>query len=179
MKKIISVLLPFAMLLAAFLPYGAFAEEPIYFGPFAAENVRGEGEVTEAIFAEAEITIVNFWATWCPPCVAELPYLSGLSEATDGRAQVIGVLLDGATMNNKGEFVRDQTAIDAMHALLDNCGATFAVILAEDPLLASLASIIEYVPTSFIIGSDAKILDFVVGSRSASQWMELVEKYAE
>ena len=179
MKKTILFLSLLTLLPAAFFPCGAFAEQTVFFGPFEAENMRGEDAITEAIFAESEITIVNLWTTWCPSCITELPDLAGLSEATDGRAQVLGVLLDGITLNNQKELTRDQFALDTMHALLDNCGAMFAVVLPEDPFLLGLASITSTIPTSFIVGSDGEILGRVVGGRSAQQWIEIIEKARE
>ena len=176
MRKTILFLLILATLSTVYFPYAAFAEDLVVFGPFKAENVRGGGVVTEAVFAEAEFTIVNLWATWCPPCVAELPGFAGLSEATDDRAQVLGILLDGITLNNKQELTRDQDVLDVMHKLLDNCGATYAVVLPEDPFLIALASITSTIPASFVVNSDGEILDYIVGKRSVTQWIEIMEK---
>lgn len=39
--------------------------------------------------------IMNVWATWCPPCVAELPVLAWLEKRYEGRLQVIGISTDG------------------------------------------------------------------------------------
>lgn len=176
MKKITVSLL--ALLLAVFSFNRALSEEPILFAPFSAQNVRGEDVITEAIFAEAEITILNFWATWCPPCVQELPDLAKLSDSTDGRAQVIGVLMDGVQYDDD-QFVRDEEALGVMNELLDNCDAAFAVVLPEDLLLASLASLIQAVPTSFIVNADGEVVDTIIGSRTESEWIEIVEKHAE
>lgn len=49
--------------------------------------------------------ILNFWATWCPPCVEEMPELSGIAEEFGPRSlQVIGIGIDSAS--NIGEFSR-------------------------------------------------------------------------
>lgn len=172
MKKRIAVLLLFAFIsIASCSLCETLAEEHIFFGPFEVENIRGDEVITEEIFAQAEITIVNFWATWCPPCVDELPALAKLSTVTEGKVQVLGVLIDG--LLEEGEQARDDSALKAMNTLLDACNASFPIVLAEDSFLAALSSIIEYVPTSFLVSKDGELLDYIVGGHSESEWIEI------
>lgn len=42
-------------------------------------------------------TLINYWATWCPPCREEIPLLVALSRQQEGRIQVLGIALDSAT----------------------------------------------------------------------------------
>ena len=41
---------------------------------FIAKDLQGN-EITESIFAEKDLTVVNIWGTFCPPCIAEMPEL--------------------------------------------------------------------------------------------------------
>jgi thiol-disulfide isomerase/thioredoxin len=64
-----------------------------------------------------KVLIVNFWATWCPPCVKEMPALMKLREAYQNKGfEIIGVALD-----NK----------DAVSAFIDPLGIDYPVLLAE------------------------------------------------
>jgi thiol-disulfide isomerase/thioredoxin len=45
--------------------------------------------------------LVNFWATWCPPCVAELPTLGGLARRYEGRLRVVTVNVDEAALTER------------------------------------------------------------------------------
>ena len=45
-----------------------------------AEGLPGIPLLTEADLRSGEVTLVNFWATWCPPCRAEHPLLNALAE---------------------------------------------------------------------------------------------------
>lgn len=180
MKRVLSVLLTLCLLLSGTLIAVAAATEnesaeAIYFGPFEAEDLRGEEPVTDAYFAEAEATIVNIWATWCLPCVSEMPDLAKLSEASEGRVQVLGVLLDGVEMGKSGP-VRDESAIEAMDKLLDECGATFPVVMPENDFFMPLLSLIQVVPTSFIVNQEGNVIGRYVGSRTVEGWLSAVEE---
>ena len=50
--------------------------------------------MTQAVFADAKITMINFWGTYCSPCIKELPELQKISKKYEGDAQVIGVVID-------------------------------------------------------------------------------------
>ena len=56
----------------------ADAEPVMLFGHFDAKTLDGE-EVTEEIFANADLTMVNIWGTFCGPCIEEMPYLGEIS----------------------------------------------------------------------------------------------------
>ena len=54
-----------------------------------------EGRVREAAEFDGSLTLINFWATWCAPCVEEMPMLSELQEAYRARGfRVVGIALD-------------------------------------------------------------------------------------
>jgi len=84
------------MILAAFLAIAAIAA-PL-------PEVRGGDDVLRAFHAEARIRVVNVWATWCVPCVAEMPQLDSISAALqkDG-VEFIGVSLDDAIPGDRAE----------------------------------------------------------------------------
>ncbi|MEN9759876.1 MAG: Thiol-disulfide isomerase and thioredoxin [Pseudomonadota bacterium] len=64
--------------------------------PIALEQVRGD------------LTVVNFWATWCPPCVEEMPELSRIhTEMSSKNIKVIGLAVDSPS--NVREFTQKNT----------------------------------------------------------------------
>lgn len=55
----------------------------------------GSGNPVSAADFDGQILLVNFWATWCTPCVEEMPMLSELHEShAQNRLQVVGIALD-------------------------------------------------------------------------------------
>lgn len=170
LKRILSMVLVLGMMAFA-LP--VFSEsESSSFGEFSAENLRGEEPITEAYFAEADLTLVNYWATWCPPCREELPDLAKLNELSEGRVQVLGVLLDSIV---DADLTRDEGAIEAAHVLLDASEASFPVVV-PDMWLLQIGSIVTAVPTTFVVDSEGNLVTAVTGARDAEGWMKLAEE---
>jgi len=166
MKKYLLLLI--ALLLCVVPTFaGAEGAEAFYFAPFEAEDLNGEETVTEAVFENAVFTFINFWATWCPPCVAELPALAVLDEETDGDIQVIGVLMDA--ISPRGE--RDENAIAAMRVLLDNAQAEFPVLYPEGEAILGVMFGIQAVPTTLVVDQQGLVVDIHVGAMSLQQWL--------
>ena len=62
---------------------------------FSAEDIEGN-KVDNSIFKENKVTLVNVWATWCGPCVNELPEIQKVySELKDQGIGVVGIVADG------------------------------------------------------------------------------------
>ncbi len=91
-------------------------------------------------------TLVNLWATWCTPCIVELPSLQKLSEYYAGRMNVIAVSVDqGKDLAAISNFL-EKRMISDFAGYLDTTGG---FIGKPD---------ISGIPTSFLIGSDGLIL---------------------
>ena len=63
------------------------------FPAFATKDMKGN-DVTNDIFAGKDLTVVNFWATTCGPCISEMPELGDWAREMPENVQIIGVLTD-------------------------------------------------------------------------------------
>lgn len=91
-------------------------------------------------------TLINLWATWCAPCVVELPALEKLKDYYEGRLNVIGLSIDqNADIARITDFLEKREV------------GHFAANLDKDGQIAPKLSI-RGIPTSFLIGSDGQIL---------------------
>lgn len=91
-------------------------------------------------------TLVNFWATWCGPCVVELPWLKQLSEHYEGRMRVVAISLDhGKKTTDIADFLERRDL------------GTFAGYLDESGDLAK-ALALRGIPTTYLLGSDGLLL---------------------
>ena len=100
-----------------------------------------------------KVVLINFWATWCPPCRAEIPDLVALQEKYRDQLQIIGVSEDEAPV----EVVRRFAADHHMN---------YPVVMTS-PELEKLFPGIGALPTSYVIDRDARIVQKHVGMLTA------------
>ncbi len=91
------------------IPEGEFARKlTLYDAPQSFPNIMFQTAFDKQTSLEdfkGKWVILNFWATWCPPCIVEMPYLQKLQDDMgDKGIQVIGVSLD---RNMDGKRLRD------------------------------------------------------------------------
>lgn len=67
--------------------------------------VKNPADVTKAFPAQAKVRVLNLWATWCAPCVAEMPDLRAIDEAFGAEVAIVGVSLDDMIPDTKPEKV--------------------------------------------------------------------------
>ena len=128
---------------------------------FTAQDAQGN-TVSGADWADYNLIMLNFWATWCPPCLAELPDLQKLQEDHAERGLLlVGVLVDG-------------TAEDALPYIGEH-GLSYPIIAAAGDLKL-LSSKMQYVPTTVFVTPSGLELREEVGSRSYADWAEIVEE---
>jgi thiol-disulfide isomerase/thioredoxin len=101
-----------------------------------------DGETVELADYRGKVVLVNFWASWCPPCVHELPSMQTLYENMEG--QPFEVLALNMTEEP-----------DQVKSFLDNFGTTltFPVLLRADKSVAD-AWKVRGLPTTVILGKD-------------------------
>lgn len=96
--------------------------------------------------------ILNFWATWCPPCRAEMPHMQEFHENNaDGDVVILAVNL---TAQDNGE--------EAIRSFIDEFGLTFSIPMDETGSAAQ-AYQIRTVPTTYILNTKGEIAQKIVG----------------
>ena len=128
---------------------------------FSTEDVFGTAYDSASLFAENEITMVNVWASWCPPCKAELPELEEMSHRlAEKNCALIGILYDAG----------DGTGLEDGIAVMEENGITFPVLVPDEGIFASFP--IYAFPTTFFVDKEGNLVgESVVGAQ--------VERYEE
>jgi thiol-disulfide isomerase/thioredoxin len=100
--------------------------------------------------------IINFWATWCPPCRLEMPALEAVYQKyKDKGLVVLGV--------NTGERVRDAGLPDRVKSYAEQIGIHFPVVLDTNDAVADLYRLRAY-PTSYFVDSSGTLTDIRRGA---------------
>lgn len=145
------------------------------FSKISALTLDGESVSGGDIKGEV-LTVLNIWATWCPPCVGELPHLQEVSEYyADSGVRIIGVLQDG--VDNALE--PDQSVIADGKTLLVNAGAGYTVILPDTVIWQEFISTMEYFPTTFFLDSEGNLIKTVIGSKDTEGWKREIDGVLE
>jgi thiol-disulfide isomerase/thioredoxin len=108
-----------------------------------------DGRVISSDSWHGKVTIVNFWATWCPPCRAEIPDLIALQDKYRDQLQIIGVSQD--------EIGADQVRKFAVAQHMN-----YPIVMST-PEIEKIFTNIYALPTSFVVDRDLRVMQKHVG----------------
>lgn len=138
----------------------ADTENGVVLAEFSAGTLDG-GVFTQADIQSKDVTVLNFWALSCGPCIAELPDLAALAAALPENVQLVTVCLDG--------YGSEDTARE----VLEEAGFTGVTLITGDGDLAELAGGLMYTPTTVFVDSQGvQTGDPLVGARE-----DLADRY--
>ena len=161
MKKFVFAL-TLVMLIAAMAGV-AFAASA--FPAFKSYNLEGK-EVTQEIFAGKKLTMINFWGTYCPPCIDEMPDLGELGRSMPEGTQLVGIVID----------VGDEETFKEAVEITQDAKADFLNVLIAEEMIPFLETITA-VPTTIFVDAQGNVVGQpIVGSRSEKAYREEVEK---
>ncbi len=124
-----------------------FVKDPTPTPPFLVTDLDGKSISTAAL--KGKVVIVNFWATWCPPCRAEIPELVELQAKYRDRLQIIGVSVD------------EDATPQEVNAFAAKAGINYPVIMGKD--IAKEYGGVPALPTSFVVNKDGGVVQKHVG----------------
>ena len=130
----------------------ALLSEPIAVAPFTVRDV--DGKTISMADLRGKVVLVNFWATWCPPCRAEIPDLVKLQDKYRDRLVIIGVSEDEIPPEEVKAFAVGQKV-------------NYPIVMAT-PELQKIFKGVAALPTTFVIDPEGRIQQRHVGLLNAA-----------
>lgn len=120
------------------------------------------GDLFDSRALEGKVAVVNFWATWCGPCVREIPdFIKVKAHFADKPVEIVGISLDEGEPSQVRAFVQKE-------------GVNYPVVMGTREV-AALFGGIHAVPTTFVIRPDGTIDTVHQGSLSEGELAEMIE----
>lgn len=149
-------------------PSGEEETAPLYI-TFEGTDLEGN-TISQEVFSQSKLTMVNVWATYCNPCLREMPGLGELAAEHDSsQFQIIGIISD----------VREGEDQDLAESLIEQTGANYPHLLVNDSIYRQILTSVTAVPTTFFFDGEGAYLGGVVGSAEKSAWEELINGLLE
>ena len=130
---------------------------------FTLRSVKGKN-VSLSDF-KAKIVIVDFWATWCPPCRKSIPDLIELQKIFKNKIAIIGISVDMDTKADVAPFVKHN-------------GINYTILYATPEVIQAYGNI-NAIPTSFIIDKHGDIAAQYVGLTDKKIYIKEIQKLLE
>lgn len=127
---------------------------------FSEKDVFGKSVITLADY-KGKVVLLNFWATWCPPCKAEIPDLITISKEYAKDFSIIGISLD-------------QDGPEVVRKFYKEYKLNYPVIMATPEMVNSYGGITA-IPTSFILNRKGEVVHQIVGFRNKQAFEDMIK----
>jgi thiol-disulfide isomerase/thioredoxin len=124
-----------------------FVRNPAPMPPFLVNDLTGQ--VISSAALHGKVVILNFWATWCPPCQEEIPEMIHLAGKYKDRLLIVGISMDDASPQEVAQFAR--------HA-----GMNYPIVMGSGALSQEYGGV-PALPTSFVVDTNGGVVQKHIG----------------
>jgi thiol-disulfide isomerase/thioredoxin len=108
-----------------------------------------DGQIISTAELHGKVVLINFWATWCPPCRDEIPMLTDLAKRYADRVKVVAVSMDDASPEVVKEFAL-QTGIN------------YPIVMGSREMVREYGGV-PALPTMFVVNTEGRVVQKHVG----------------
>ena len=187
MKKILSLIFAVLLIVSCFTACGGNTDSGIKipeedlsevqygsFSKFTAVDLDGK-TVTEDIFKDKKLTMINIWGTFCGPCINEMPDLNRLhQEYADKGFQIIGIVCD-VGLSASGEYYDVSLYNDALD-VVETTGVTYKNLLPSYSLDRIKLREVYSIPETVFVDENGNVIgESYIGSRNYENWKAIID----
>ncbi|WP_235828919.1 TlpA disulfide reductase family protein [Anaerosacchariphilus polymeriproducens] len=138
---------------------------------FTTKDLKGN-KITNSIFAEKDLTVVNVWGTFCGPCMDEMPELGEWAKDLPENVQIVGLVADIDEENDKEYQEKKELA----EKIVTKANADFVQLIGNKDLKGFLSGIVG-VPTTFFVDKEGNIVGEPIVGADVEGYKKFVEDY--
>ncbi|MBV5319840.1 MAG: TlpA family protein disulfide reductase [Chlorobium phaeobacteroides] len=166
MNRIITIVAAGFMLLLATVSTAGAAQPGTQYPVAPSFSVTGiDNRTITSQSLAGKVYIVNFFASWCPPCRAEIPAMIALQKAYKAK----GFTFVGLAVNESGSTIRKFSLAN---------GINYPVALADSKIIADYGRFIDggirAIPTSFIVDKSGRVVGIISGARDKAYFEAVI-----
>ena len=129
---------------------------------FTATDLKSGQAVTLADY-KGDVVLLNVWATWCEPCKIEMPWFVELQKQYGPEGlQVVGIAMDDASQEDIAKFA-------------SKMGVNYPILIGKEAVGDAYGGV-QFLPATFYIGRDGKVVDKVFGLKGRGEIEENIKK---
>ena len=137
-------------------------------GPYPPNYKQDKGKLLKLEDLKGKVVLVDFWATWCPPCREGIPDLVALkSKYKNMDVEIVGISVDAITRGGA-------TAKDVV-PFMESYKINYPIVRGDENTINSFENI-RSIPTSFLIDKDGNIVSRYEGVVSKENYIKNIEK---
>ena len=151
---------------------------PQMVNPFPTTQIldMNEQPFDSSVFGEKPF-MINIWASWCGPCVHEMPALNELSAEYGDRLTIVGLLGDAATVTEDGKIELKQDELDGARKLYEELGINYPSLIPNELMMVLMYQIqMQYFPTTLFFAADGTPLRMEVGGKDKEGWKAVIDE---
>jgi thiol-disulfide isomerase/thioredoxin len=165
MKQALALLIVLFLANCTSNPTGATASGP---NPSAVKSAAPEFELENVAGGKlksndlkGKVTVVDFWATWCEPCISEIPNYNALRQSyNDKGVEILGVTVESGKLND-------------IKPKVEELKMKYPVVVGDDKVIDGFGGLIGF-PTTFIVDKDWRVYKKYLGMTRNKK--EMIEK---
>lgn len=161
----------YIFLFALFVSSIFFAQEKLP----VAEVTNTDGKKIQLLDKIDKLTLIDYWATWCKPCIEEMPYLEEIKEKYNDKLDIVSISVDShiklwEKYFDKMKHKENQYWVEDKNPIKD-------LIIEEVEDTKGVKSITFYLPRFFLINKDGEIISKECPQPSSGDLENLIDKH--